>query len=324
MKQIESEVWGRFRSSFTEGRMAHAYVLKDEGSAVSFAKRTAQLLFCKEDDAPCGVCHHCRHVAEKKHVDVLWIEPKSKSRQILVDDVDALISRMQQTAYGGEWKVGIISDADRMNVAAANKLLKTLEEPPKQSLLLLLTSSADALLPTIVSRCQFIRCDEAEGHQGEELELEEWVQRFPPQNSQEAVNLADYYMQSLQDHLAELDDVVRGEDVDKDAWEAIQVQKKYQQQQKLLIQLNQWIRDLLLLSYHADEASLTYPEYKTLLLEKSQKANAHQWLAMLADVERMHRCMQMNLLEGQVVEEIFRSMANHFSSSCSRALRPST
>ena len=304
--------------------MAHAYVLKDEGSAVSFAKRTAQLLFCKEDDAPCGVCHHCRHVAEKRHVDVLWIEPKSKSRQILVEDVDALISRMQQTAYGGEWKVGIISDADRMNVAAANKLLKTLEEPPKQSLLLLLTSSADALLPTIVSRCQFIRCDEAEELEGKELKLEEWIQRFPPQNSQEAINLADYYMQSLQDHLAELDDAVRGEDVDKDAWEAIQVQKKYQQQQKLLIQLNQWIRDLLLLSYHADEASLTYPEYKTLLLEKSQKANAHQWLAMLADVERMHRCMQMNLLEGQVVEEIFRSMANHFSSSCSRALRPST
>ena len=324
MKQIESEVWSRFRSSFIEGRMAHAYVLKDEGSAVSFAKRTAQLLFCKEDDAPCGVCHHCRHVAERKHVDVLWIEPKSKSRQILVEDVDALISRMQQTAYGGEWKVGIISDADRMNVAAANKLLKTLEEPPKQSLLLLLTSSADALLPTIVSRCQFIRCDEVEELEGKELKLEEWVKRFPPQDSQEAVNLADHYMQSLQNHLAKLDDAVRGEDIDKDAWEAIQVQKKHKQQQKLLLQLNQWIRDLLLLSYHADETALTYPVHKKLLLEKSQKASAYQWLAMLDDVEHMHRCLQMNLLESQVVEEIFRSMAIHFSSSWSRALRPST
>ena len=163
-----------------------------------------------------------------------------------MDDVDVLISRMQQTAYGGGWKVGIISDADRMNVASANKLLKTLEEPPKQSLLLLLTSSADALLPTILSRCQFIRCEEAEGHQGEELELEEWVQRFPPQNSQEAVNLADHYMQSLQDHLAELDDAVRGEDIDKDAWEAIQVQKKHHNN-KTATQLNQWIRDFITL-----------------------------------------------------------------------------
>jgi DNA polymerase-3 subunit delta' len=307
--------------------MAHAYVLKENAqqqNAMALAIRTAQLLFCKEDHAPCGKCDHCRRIAARQHVDVLWIEPKSKSRQILVEDVDSLISRMQQTAYGGEWKVGIISDADRLNVAAANKLLKTLEEPPKQSMLLLLTSSPDSLLPTILSRCQFIRCDEVGGDEAEHHQVEKWMEQFPPRQSHEAVYLADLYLKHLQDKISDSVDDVDGDEADKGAWEARQVQEKHRQQQKLLLQLNHWIRDLLLLSYNVNDSSLTFPMHKELLVEKSKQASIHQWLAMLADVERMHRCLNMNLLEYQVVEDIFRSMASHFSSSCSSALRPST
>ena len=81
------------------------------------------------------------------------IRPHSKSRIIKVDDIRELEKAMFQAAEASKWKVGVVIDADRMQAAAANAFLKTLEEPPNGCLLLLLTHSPERLLPTILSRC---------------------------------------------------------------------------------------------------------------------------------------------------------------------------
>jgi len=81
------------------------------------------------------------------------IRPHSKSRIIKVDDIRELEKSMFQAAEADKWKVGVIIDADRMQAAASNAFLKTLEEPPNGCLLLLLTHSPERLLPTILSRC---------------------------------------------------------------------------------------------------------------------------------------------------------------------------
>ncbi len=81
------------------------------------------------------------------------IRPHSKSRIIKVDDIRELEKSMFQAAEASKWKVGVIIDADRMQAAASNAFLKTLEEPPNGCLLLLLTHSPERLLPTILSRC---------------------------------------------------------------------------------------------------------------------------------------------------------------------------
>lgn len=104
-------------------------------------------------------------VAAHAHPDVIFLEPQGKSRTIKVargpdDDGpgmrDGLLEPMSETAYAGGWKVGVIVSADRMQVAAANAFLKSLEEPTPRTLYLLLTDAPDAILPTIVSRCQRI------------------------------------------------------------------------------------------------------------------------------------------------------------------------
>lgn len=90
---------------------------------------------------------------EQENGWVRILRPRSKSRQISVDDIRDLEHTLQLAAPSGETKVGVIADADRMNDRAQNAFLKTLEEPPNRTLLMLLTTKPQRLLPTILSRC---------------------------------------------------------------------------------------------------------------------------------------------------------------------------
>jgi DNA polymerase III subunit delta' len=87
------------------------------------------------------------------HPDYHLVEPESKSRRILVEQIRRLEEALQMKSIGGNWKFGVIVDADRMMPQASNAFLKTLEEPPAKSILLLLTGIPEALLETIRSRC---------------------------------------------------------------------------------------------------------------------------------------------------------------------------
>lgn len=108
---------------------------------------------------PCGQCSQCRRVAQGLHPDVRIIgvgtgdEEGANRRDIRIEQVRDIESFLNLTPYEGVCKVVVVDGAELMNTAAANALLKTLEEPPGDSLLLLLTASEDALLPTIRSRC---------------------------------------------------------------------------------------------------------------------------------------------------------------------------
>lgn len=90
---------------------------------------------------------------EQENGWVRIIRPRSKSRQISIEDIRNLERTLQLAAPAGETKVGVIVDADRMNEKSENAFLKTLEEPPDRTLLLLLTTKPQRLLPTILSRC---------------------------------------------------------------------------------------------------------------------------------------------------------------------------
>ena len=113
-------------------------------------------------DAPCGNCIQCRRIAEGLHADLKVIgvgtgEDEGQSRRdIRIDQIREIESFLNLTAYEGSYKVVILDGAELLNTAAANALLKTLEEPPVNVLLLLLTSNEDALLSTIKSRCRFL------------------------------------------------------------------------------------------------------------------------------------------------------------------------
>lgn len=130
------------RRAHASGRLGHAYLLVGEQDAISLAQQLAAVVLGVDPSAVSA------------HPDMHVIEPESKSRRIVIDQVRELEHglRLRASLAGGR-KVGIIREADRLQPHAANAFLKTLEEPPAESLLFLVTAHPESLLDTIRSRC---------------------------------------------------------------------------------------------------------------------------------------------------------------------------
>jgi len=150
------------------GRLAHAYLLHGDNEDVrrNFATALAMLAACptpNPNGSPCSSCQVCRQIADSAYPEAFVLEPNSKSRQIKIGDdntVGTVRWFMDQLSLSsvapGKRKVGIILDTDRMGAGAQNAFLKTLEEPPRDTILILATANPAALLPTIISRCHVV------------------------------------------------------------------------------------------------------------------------------------------------------------------------
>jgi DNA polymerase-3 subunit delta' len=160
------------RAAIRRGALHHAYLFAGpEGVGKgSTARLLAQAANCERADGDaCGACASCRKIARGVHPDVLVVErerdmaragrwePKggrTPSRDIVVDQVRELVDRrLSLRRFEGRRRFVILDPADAMNPQAQNAILKTLEEPPPETTLVLVSSSADALLPTVRSRC---------------------------------------------------------------------------------------------------------------------------------------------------------------------------
>ena len=147
--------WYALSQTAEAGRLGHAWLLLgDPGlGKEQLAERLARLHLCQQPDRgePCGQCHSCQLFDKGHHPDLGTVTVDSKT--IGVEAIREICARLQNSAQLGRGKVVIIPDAERMTESAANALLKTLEEPAGDSLLLLIASQVSRLLPTILSRC---------------------------------------------------------------------------------------------------------------------------------------------------------------------------
>lgn len=147
---------GQLQRSLERGRLAHAYLFAGaRGSGTTEMARTvAKALNClKKDNDCCDRCDSCRRIEEGVHPDIYWVRPESKSRRITVDQIREFERAANLKAGSARVKVGIVVDADCLGEEASNAFLKTLEEPPAQTIIILLTAQPQRLLPTILSRC---------------------------------------------------------------------------------------------------------------------------------------------------------------------------
>jgi DNA polymerase-3 subunit delta' len=118
----------------------------------------AKAINCARGDGDaCDACLSCRKVASGNHPDVTLVAPVKKSRIIDVDTINAVNDLAALRPFESKWRVFVLQEADRMGIAAQNHFLKTLEEPPGNSLFILVTEYPGLLLPTIRSRCQRVR-----------------------------------------------------------------------------------------------------------------------------------------------------------------------
>lgn len=157
----QAAIWQRLMRRHRGGQLPHALLitgLAGVGKMV-FARTLAQSLLCQQPDAegqPCGQCQACRTFAAHVHPDLLLLEPEEEGKAIKVDAVRQFCAEIALTSQYGGYKVGVVAPADAMNENAANSLLKTLEEPPANTVIILVTSRPVALPITIRSRCQVV------------------------------------------------------------------------------------------------------------------------------------------------------------------------
>ncbi len=155
------EIWERLQHARRRDRIPHALLFSGPGGLGkhAFVRLFARSLLCDSPDDQglgCGRCRGCHLFLAETHPDFRWLapEPDSKSREIKIDAVRAANDADHLTAQSDGYKITVITPAERLNMAAANSLLKTLEEPSSRSLLFLLSSRPSGLPATIRSRCQ--------------------------------------------------------------------------------------------------------------------------------------------------------------------------
>ncbi|MGA9369215.1 MAG: hypothetical protein WBV35_17275, partial [Steroidobacteraceae bacterium] len=145
----------RLRGAYAARRLPHALLVHEAPGAGGewLALWVARMVLCATPaEAPCGRCASCERAARGQHPDLMMVRPLEESTQIRIEQVRELSSELALTAHQGGYKVAVVSPADSMNRFAANALLKTLEEPPQATLLILVATQPSRLPATILSR----------------------------------------------------------------------------------------------------------------------------------------------------------------------------
>lgn len=149
--------WQHLTRLADSGRMPHALLIHGAhgvGKQQLAEALIARTLCANPQDQACGHCHSCAMLASGYHPDLLRVSPEEGKRQIRIDPIREVNRFVSQTAQQGGYRVIVISPAEAMNIAAANALLKSLEEPGDKTLFILLSDVPSRMLATIRSRCQ--------------------------------------------------------------------------------------------------------------------------------------------------------------------------
>ena len=260
--------------SLQRGRLGHAYVFTGQQlDRLEILSRTlAKTLNCLSPIMSgslaidcCDQCVACRKIEQANHPDVHWVRPESKSRVITTDQMRELMKEIQLKSNEAAHKVAVIVAADRLRVEAANAFLKTLEEPPPGSVLILLTTDPQRVLETILSRCLRLNFSTEELGAIDRAQME-WLTNFSEMaaRAQKSLlgryRLLDHLLQKLNSIKANIEKVLsarsplqRYKEAEKsvtDRWESeltAAVEAEYRRERlDLLALVEWWLRDVWL------------------------------------------------------------------------------
>lgn len=152
------------QTNITHNNLSHFYIFsgaRDLGKS-TIARYFIQSILCENfsggnGNLPCNNCITCRQIQSDRYSDILQISINEGRQNISVEQIREFIKAMNMGALSGKYKIGLIKDAHRLSMEAANALLKTLEEPKQNVIIILITDILEALPETIVSRAQLLQ-----------------------------------------------------------------------------------------------------------------------------------------------------------------------
>lgn len=308
------------RRAHDQHRLAHAYLISGPVGTGKreLAGRLANLVNGTERE----------DIFASGATGVYVAEPESKSRRIVIDQIRALEHSLQLRASPGRRKVAIVSDADRLQPQAANAFLKTLEEPPNDSLLLLLSALPEALPDTILSRCVPIPLAAAEtmAPSEEEVEFVELLRSLAVSDSG-GVERAYRLAQGLQRLLAKVREAIQAQnaaalkqeevryknttdgawlDDREDHFKALNESRYVQRRAQLIEVLFRWWSDVLRAS--TGVARLELPTAAEQTREMAAKLTTPEILKRVRRVEELRDQLGRNIQEALAIEVAFLSI----------------
>jgi DNA polymerase-3 subunit delta' len=308
----QERVISHLKTAMAKGRLSHAYLfLGPEGvGKASVARALAAALNCAQpltDGDACGACPSCRRLLGGTHPDFLVISPEESKAQISIDQIRELRRLTEYPPLGGGWRVVIIKPAEALtaqNDAAANALLKTLEEPPDRNVLVLTALGEADLLPTVVSRCHKLAFTPLPLP----LVARELVKRRGLSPAQAALLAAisggslgralnldpEELLVQRRQVLADLDRLAGGSAAGALDW-AQRLAKNRAELDNFLLTAQLWYRDLLLVHYQAPAQLLAHQDLAPELDAARKAGTPKTWFAKFSALGAAQRHLQANL-----------------------------
>lgn len=153
----QADLWQKLKGNLERQHIPGAMLIQAKiglGPEALVERYVAGLMCQNDASEPCGFCHACSLIASDSHPDVHFVKPEKDKKNLSVEQIRQANKWALESSQFGGYRLIILPQAERMNVSAANALLKTLEEPPSNCVFILTTEHAQRLLPTIRSRCE--------------------------------------------------------------------------------------------------------------------------------------------------------------------------
>jgi DNA polymerase-3 subunit delta' len=324
--------------SLERGRLAHGYLFSGDSlrELEDVARTLAKTLNClnpvKKAAIPidcCDTCLSCQKIEHFNHGDIRWIRPESKSRVITIEQMRHVMQQVNLKPTEAEYKVAIIVSADRLNTSAANAFLKTLEEPPARSILILLTTEPQRILETIQSRCLRLTFAGEGPRQTDPVKLT-WLKSFTETAATEQKSLLSRYRlmdvllkklnqlkESIEETLTARSPLQQYKDAEKDLqekWEdelKAAIEAEYRRQRSEWLGLLQWwLRDVWLQTLERPAPDRAAPSTSELLSfpevrgaeQVAQRISPREAQENLQVMEQLQRWLHTNVQEALALE----------------------
>ena len=310
--------------SIAADHVAHAYLLTGAHAIgkTTLARAFAQTLQCANANRPCGQCPACKKIARDRHPDVQIIEgvpvgfkfdekslpppPRvndAERRILKIDQIRAIQHTVSRAPFEGRWKIIILRRFEEANEEAANAFLKTLEEPPSHTRLVLTARDVNVLLPTIVSRCQVLPLRPLAPNQVESALIARW--NVAPEQAHLLARLSGgrlgwavrasadaAILDARRAHLDALDAVLREGRAERFT-RAEKIAKSDDLSELLELWLSWW-RDVLL-TQNGDTARVTNVDRENTLREQASRFSLEQVQRALKAVRATARYLTQNV-----------------------------